>query len=252
MKVLRTGGVFADCQIRHRGKKVIWYLVGFLAVCAVFFFVSPQLIALLGLVLAFRYFSTAYDAWEHWFLGKRGELRVTQALNALPDDYVLLNDLVLPKRRGNIDHFLIGPNGLFVIETKNFDSNVSCDGDRWFVNGKPTKGLSSQAKSNAWAVRENLQPVFNEHRAYLPFVEPLLVFVKHKRRLDLNQPTVHVLKLEELVDFIYNYKPRSRSVRFSPELIQAIARHLKSLQKDGANIVENSAEPQREANPAQL
>ena len=193
MKVLRTGGEYADRQIRDRGKKALWYFIGCVAICAVFFFVSYKLVALLGLVLAFAHFTAAYDKWEHWFLGKRGELRVTRALSALPEDYVLLNDLMLPSGRGNIDHFLIGPNGLFVIETKNYAADVKCDGDQWFVNGKPGKSLSWQAKSNALAVRKNLERVFAEYGAKLPYVEPLVVFVKHKHRLEVSQPTVRVL-----------------------------------------------------------
>lgn len=66
----------------------------------VFFFVSYELVALLGLVLMFRLFAAQYDKWENWFLGKRGELAVRRALEALPDDYVLLNDLFLPNGRG--------------------------------------------------------------------------------------------------------------------------------------------------------
>jgi nuclease-like protein len=206
MKVLRTGGRFADRQIRHRGKKVLYYFAGFLTVCAIFFFVSYEIVALLGLVLAFWHFTKAYDKWEHWFLGKRGELAVTRALSGLPDDYVLLNDLLLPKRGGNIDHFLIGPNGLFVIETKNYATNMKCNGDQWFRNGKPVKSLSSQVKGNAIALRKNLQPLFAQHRAYLPYVEPVLVFVKHRHRLEIHDPTVHVLKAEDLVKFIWDYE----------------------------------------------
>src|SRR6266550_269435 len=226
MKLLRAGGKFADRHIRRHGKNAILYFVGYVAICAVFFFVSYKLVALLGLVLAFGHFTKAYDKWEHWFLGKRGELAVTRALSALPDDYVLLNDLMLPNGRGNIDHFLIGPNGLFVIETKNYATNVKCDGDQWFINGKLGKSLSRQAKGNALAVRKNLGRLFDQHRAKLPFVEAVVVFVKHKHRLELSQPTVHVLKTEELVNFIYEYDRRSRFVRFSPELIRAVANHL--------------------------
>jgi len=90
MKVLRTGGQFADRHIRHHGRRAIWYFVGFVAVCAVFFFVSYEVVALLGLLLAFGHFAAAYDRWENWFLGKRGELAVTRALSALPGEYVLL------------------------------------------------------------------------------------------------------------------------------------------------------------------
>src|SRR5258705_2088356 len=248
MKLLRAGGKFADRHIRRHGKNAILYFVGYAAICAVFFFVSYKLVALLGLVLAFGHFTKAYDKWEHWFLGKRGELAVTRALNGLPDGYVLLNDLLLPNGRCNIDHFLIGPNGLFVIETKNYAANVKCDGDQWFRNGKPVKSLSWQAKSNALAVRRNLERLFAQHQAKLPFVEPILVFVKHKHRLELNQPTVHVLKPEELVKFIWGYERQSRSARFAPELIQAMVHHLQLLQNDKADRVENSAEPPRKAN----
>ena len=253
MKVLRRGGEFADRHIRRSGKKALWYFIGYAAICAVFFSVSYKLVALLGLLLAFKHFTAAYDKWEHWFLGKRGELAVTRALSALPDDYVLLNDLMLPNGRGNIDHFLIGPNGLFVIETKNYATNVKCDGDQWFVNGKPTKSLSWQAKGNALVVRKNLGRLFDRHRAKLPFVEPVVVFVKHKHRLELSQPTVHVLKTEELVNFIHEYDRRSRFVRFSPELIRAVANHLHSLQNQTGSSVENAAETaaQSEA-PARL
>jgi hypothetical protein len=251
MRVLRKGGEFLDHNIRRSGKKAIWYLLGFGAVCGLLFFVSYQLVALLGLVLAFRHFTAAYDKWESWFLGKRGELAVTRALSALPDDYVLLNDLMLPNGRGNIDHFLIGPKGLFVIETKNYSADVQCDGDRWFLNGKLTKSLSSQAKGSAMTLRRHLQGLFAEHRARLPFIEPILVFVKHRHRLELNQPTVSVLRLEELVAFISSYEPQSRTTRFSSELIRATVHHLQSLQNSTVKIPGSAATTLPKATSAQ-
>ncbi len=226
--------------------------MGLIAVLAVFFLVSSKLVALFGLLLAFGYFTAAYDQWEHWFLGKRGELRVTQSLSKLPDNYVLLNDLVLPSGRGNVDHLVIGPNGLFVIETKNYASNVKCYGDQWFVNGKRIPSLSCQAKGNALTVRKNLQKVFAEHRARLPYVEPIVSFVKHTQRLDLHEPTVHVLKSEELVSFIRNYQRSSRFARFSPELVQAMVDHLKSLHADKISVAQDGEPQPSKAGAAQF
>jgi Nuclease-related domain len=34
-------------------------------------------------------------------------------------------------RRGEIDHLLLGPRGLFAIEVKNINATVHIDGDRW-------------------------------------------------------------------------------------------------------------------------
>jgi hypothetical protein len=252
MKVLRAGGEFADRLIRRRGKKAILCFICFIGICFVFFFVSYKLIALLGLVLAFGHLATAYDQWEHWFLGKRGELAVTRAVAALPDQYVLLNDLMLPNGRGNVDHFLIGPNGLFVIETKNYAANVKCYGDRWFVNGKRAHSLSRQVKGNALTIRSNLQKVFTEHRARLPFVEPIVTFVKHTHRLDLHEPTVHVLKAEELVGFIRAYERHSRFARFSPELIQAMVDRLQCLHDDKISVTHDCEQQPSNAAAAQF
>lgn len=252
MKVLRTGGEYADRHIRRRGVMALRYFVGFIAVCATFFFVSYEIIALLGLVLAFKEFAAAYDRWENWFLGKRGELAVTRALNALPDRYVLLNDLMLPNGRGNVDHFLIGPNCLFVIETKNYDANVRCDRERWLVNGKPVTSLSRQVKANALAVRNSLQAVFTMHGARLPYIEPILTFVKHTHRLELTEPTVHVLKSEELVSFIREYEENSRCRQFTPELVAAIVGHVQLLQNQGTLGDESVAESPTKTKVAQI
>jgi hypothetical protein len=242
MKILRNGGEFIDGQIRRHGKKALWGFGGCVAVCIMFFFVSRGLAGLIGMVAVFRIFSDTYDKWEHWYLGMRGELTVTKTLESLSDEYVLLNDLMLPNGHGNIDHFLIGPNGLFVIETKNYSGNVKCNRDDWFFNGQKTKSLSRQAKRNALIVRNSLETVFSEHRTNFPFIEPVLVFVKHKDRLELHEPTIHVLKAEELVDFILNYPAtnngqnhplRSRSrLALRPELIRAVVHHTHSLQNN--------------------
>jgi hypothetical protein len=240
MKILRKGGEFIDGQIWSHGKKALWGFGGCVVVCVVFFFISQGLAGLIGMVVMFRLFGATYDEWEHWYLGRRGELAVTKALQSLPDEYVLLNDLMLPTAHGNIDHFLIGPNGLFVIETKNYSGNVKCDGDQWFVNGHGTQSPSRQAKGNALAVRKSLETVFSEHRTKFPFIEPVLVFVKHKAGLDLQEPTIPVLKSEGLADFVRNYPStnnghdhpsRSRPrLSLRPELIRAIVHHIHSLQ----------------------
>ncbi len=60
--------------------------------------------------------------------GQPGEEKVSQVLaENLPDSYVILNSPRVYYHGGtfDIDHVVIGPNGIFVIETKNMQGNIS-------------------------------------------------------------------------------------------------------------------------------
>jgi hypothetical protein len=145
----------------------------------------------------------------------------------------LLNDLTLPDGKGNVDHLVIAPNGLFVIETKNYSGRVKCEGDRWFVNGRPTNSVSRQAKRNAMAVRNHLASIFSERRRQIPFVNAVVVFVEPNGKLNLRQPTVPVLRSDELAEFIRNYRASSQ---IAQDTIRAIVHHMHHLQRQSGEI----------------
>ena len=70
------------------------------------------------------------DTEEKIRAGIAGEqLVATELGRALGDDWTLLRGY--RNRRGEIDHLLLGPKGLFAIEVKNINATVSIDGDRW-------------------------------------------------------------------------------------------------------------------------
>ncbi|MGH3154496.1 MAG: nuclease-related domain-containing protein [Streptosporangiaceae bacterium] len=70
------------------------------------------------------------DAEEKIKAGIAGEQQVAAELGqALDDDWTLLHGY--RNRRGEIDHLLLGPRGLFAIEVKNINATVTIDGDRW-------------------------------------------------------------------------------------------------------------------------
>ncbi|SRR5713226_111045 len=229
MRVLRKGGEFIDRRIRLHGSNALIFYVLSLAVAAASILFKWNLAGLLALVFVLLLFIESFGQWERWFLGKRGESKVIETLRSLPNDYVLLNDLTLPDGKGNVDHFVAGPNGLFVIETKNYSGFVQCEGDRWFVNWQKIRSLSRQAKGNAVAVRNSLEGL-----GKLPFVNPILVFTNPKQELKLYEPTVPVLRLDELVRFILNY----RSAGGVPqEARRAIAFQLLSFQPNNTQTV---------------
>jgi Nuclease-related domain len=70
------------------------------------------------------------DTEEKIRAGIAGEQLVATDLGrALGDDWTLLRGY--RNRRGEIDHLLLGPGGLFAIEVKNINATVYVDGDRW-------------------------------------------------------------------------------------------------------------------------
>jgi len=54
--------------------------------------------------------------------GLVGEILVQDELKKLSDEYFLINDIVLKKSQENIDHIVIGPSGIFLIETKTWEN----------------------------------------------------------------------------------------------------------------------------------
>src|SRR6266700_3545662 len=70
------------------------------------------------------------DLEEKIRAGIAGEqLVATELGRALGADWTLLRGY--RNRRGEIDHLLLGPRGLFAIEVKNLNAAVHIDGDRW-------------------------------------------------------------------------------------------------------------------------
>jgi Nuclease-related domain len=75
--------------------------------------------------------STEASAWR---TGARGERRTARRLRRLVRrGYVAFHDLAMPGSRGNIDHLLIGPCGVFVIDSKQYTGRVqqTPDGHVW-------------------------------------------------------------------------------------------------------------------------
>lgn len=96
-------------------------------------------------------------------LGLRGERTVGQALQALiARGYRVFHDL---QQDGyNIDHVLIGPGGVFAIETKTIskpndhDAKITHDGRQIFVDGHPLdRDPLTQAEASARRVRQILR-----------------------------------------------------------------------------------------------
>ncbi len=133
--------------------------------------------------------------------GLKGELKVKEALKGLKDCYVVFNNIKLPNGNGNIDHVVVGPTGVFAIETKNIKGNFVCEGEEWFKvkNGKVRriKSFSRQAKRNALALRGFLRRYGCDQ-----FVYGIVVLTNECCKVDLINPSVPVIEVGRLKEFI--------------------------------------------------
>ncbi|WUW19010.1 NERD domain-containing protein [Streptomyces sp. NBC_01465] len=112
--------------------------------------------------------------WEPWRKGLAGERRVGDELQRLHrSGWRVLHSVPL-SRGGDIDHLLIGPGGVFSINSKNHQGKTVWVGDTMAeVNhGKP-QPYAVKSRAEAQHVRE----VLERHCGFAVAVEPVLVFV---------------------------------------------------------------------------
>jgi hypothetical protein len=77
-----------------------------------------------------------WDDAAAWRKGAAGERRTARLLRPLERaGYTVLHDRGLPGSRANVDHLVIGPHGIAVIDTKNWGKNTRIVGGR-FTGGR--------------------------------------------------------------------------------------------------------------------
>jgi Nuclease-related domain len=238
---LRRGEKFAADYVRRRPTLGYMWVAVAVLVCAVMTWAYYPILGMITAgVIAWRSVANL-EGSDKRAAGKQLEFPVSEALRALPDDFVVLDDLILPESQDNVDHFVVGPNGLFVIEAKNYSSEVKSRGDDWFVTDQKIHSLSQQVKRNAAAVENHLAPLFAKNKLRRPTVVPVLAFVNRNSQLRIEKPTVAVLRSSQIADFIASYK-REKLQTISPELKRAIVLRLLPLQRIPDQLVTEPTE----------
>ena len=176
----------------------------------------------LGLLIASCYYFLLLQ-YPNYRKGQIGERRVTKALSAtLTGDYSLFDDVMLQSMKGgNIDHIVVGPTGIFVIETKNFKGKISYYGDNW--EGVGRKSPSRQARINAMRIRKIL--TFSSQKSRPFWVQGIVVLADPRAKVTEKKPPEHVkvFRLNELADYIVS-QPR----RFEDWEIRQIEAEIKN------------------------
>ncbi|WP_353894593.1 nuclease-related domain-containing protein [Proteinivorax hydrogeniformans] len=147
--------------------------------------------------------------------GIRGEKVVLKKLKKLPNDYIVYNDITINNNgdKAQIDHLVIGPKGVFCIETKNMKGDISGreEDHNWVQRKTGKKGgvyfqkFFNPCKQNGRHVYK-LKGYLNRNRLSHVWVQSVVVFIKKRSsKLDVDSNTP-VLKDEDLLKFIHNYK----------------------------------------------
>ena len=107
---------------------------------------------------------------ERFFKGARGEEKVAGILASLPDAYHVFNDFAAG--RAHVDHVVVGPGGVFSVETKTWRGVVSVEESRILLNGQlPDRDPLAQTVKEAQLVRSALAA-----KGWDGPVTPVLVF----------------------------------------------------------------------------
>jgi hypothetical protein len=116
-----------------------------------------------------------------WRMGTHAEDHTARALAELEaEGFIVLHDRRKPGSTGNIDHVIVGPTGVFVVETKTYSGPLSIRGDDVFVGGRRRTDMVLEARSEAEVVQAVLEiaggnvsvtPILCIHRAEMPLLK---------------------------------------------------------------------------------
>jgi hypothetical protein len=163
-----------------------------------------------------------YRKYQNYRQGFQGEGRVTQYLKAnFGEEHFLIDDLVYVNEKGhkeNIDHIVLSPNGIFVLETKDYRGKITVRGSFWTVPFPYGRSPSKQVRGNAWWVKKNIDDSMILEDINL-WVEPIVVFSNPDVELEVIDPEAEVVKLDELATSLTSY---SNSYNFSSEQLKAV------------------------------
>lgn len=159
------------------------------------------------------------DKFSNYIYGALGEQKVVKTLEALSDDYFLINDFsinffpAIYNRRENdyiksiqIDHLLVAPSGVFIIETKNWS-------DRSLEN-LSLRSPVQQIKRTNFALfhllnneMSNIDISLDKHHwgDKKISIKNLIVLTNSKPKQEFQY--VKVLTLNELLSYINYFKP---------------------------------------------
>ena len=159
-------------------------------------------------------------AWRRGAVGERCTARLLDPLER--QGWVVLHDLAVPGSRANLDHLVIGPGGVFVIDSKQYRGRLRLDPSGGLWHGRyplaPTlRAVSFEADRAAQVLTDPdvvVRPIMAVHGAQVPWGKVLMngVPVVSARRLPtMLRQLPAVLAPERVADLANQVRIRFRA-----------------------------------------
>ncbi len=121
-------------------------------------------------------YSPLGDESVTWYLGAQGEIAVARILATLPTGWTVFHALPIGKKGADIDHLLIGPAGVFTINTKNHPGKgIWVAGQTLMVSGHKVPHIRS-AEYEA----DRVTKLLRQRMPHLAAVHPVVTVVNPK------------------------------------------------------------------------
>ena len=175
--------------------------------------------------------------------GLRGQRRLAKLLSPLDDSYYLINNLELPGRADDIDHLVVGTNGIFALETKNHRGRIFWQDGQWYQakisrSGRPQPAESirdptRQLKRNVDYLRGCINATDPElARRTRLWIEGAAVFTHPAVTIDLPRKVKRrlpfpVFRAQDVPAFIRGHTARQRLTNADVREIVSMFGHLK-------------------------
>lgn len=176
--------------------------------------------------------------------GLTGQRLVPDMLAHLPDDYYLISNLALPGRADDIDHMVVGPNGIFALEAKHHRGRIFVRDGQWYQAKKSRKGRLqpevprrdpvAQLKRNVDYLRTCINHTDRAlGRRTALWIEGAVVFTHPHVELDIPKQVTKslafpVLKAQDLADYITGFVPRRPYSKNQIRQIVSLLGHLQA------------------------
>ncbi len=166
-------------------------------------------------------------ASSSWMQGAEGERRVGVHLNSLSDDYVVFHDFRPTDSEGqlqpwNVDHIVVGPTGVFVIETKMYSRARVLPAEKEHATARNVR----QVARNALELKDRLV-LWSGGALSGTFVEAVLVYAQDNAFVEkLREGSTQVLPLQYLLKNIIGRRKHDLSQEQAYRVARALATRL--------------------------